>query len=98
MPTKFDLRSFPPPEVAEDAAEAAMAFLADSDAIVVDLRRNGGGTGAMVQLLASYFFDRSVHLSTATRRRQNHVREDWTLAHFPGRRLHNVDLFVLTSR
>jgi hypothetical protein len=34
---------------------AAMAFLANTDAMIIDLRENSGGYPAMVALLASYF-------------------------------------------
>jgi C-terminal processing protease CtpA/Prc len=40
---------------AQDAAVGAMSFLSNADAIIVDLRRNGGGSPEMVQFLCSYF-------------------------------------------
>ena len=36
---------------------AAMGFVAHTDAIIFDLRQNGGGQPAMVTLIASYLFD-----------------------------------------
>lgn len=39
------------------AIEGAMRFLAGGDAVVIDLRRNGGGDPRAVALLASYFMD-----------------------------------------
>lgn len=49
-----DLRGFEDPEVAAETAAAAMTFLANTDALIVDLRQNGGGDPAMVALLSSY--------------------------------------------
>ena len=52
----LDLRWFIPPELGEatEAVAAAMTVLAHTDALLVDLRQNRGGSPVMVQLLASY--------------------------------------------
>ena len=39
------------------------AHLANADALIIDLRRNGGGSPAMVQLVSSYLFDEPTHLN-----------------------------------
>ena len=92
------LNSFPPPEVAADTAAAAMAFLKHSDALIIDLRTNGGGTGDMVRLLASYFFAEPTRLSRTFRRhRVPQVTYDMTVADIPGERMPIIDVFVLTS-
>ncbi len=39
------------------ALAAAMAFLGNTDALIIDIRRNTGGHRDMVNLVASYFFD-----------------------------------------
>src|SRR5207253_1364752 len=39
-----------------DTATAVMNFLAHTDALIVDLRQNGGGFPTMIQLLCSYLF------------------------------------------
>jgi len=41
---------------------AAIGFVAHTDAVIFDLRQNGGGQPAMVTLIASYLFDRPTHL------------------------------------
>lgn len=95
----LDLRYFDSVDIARPTAEAAMAFLANSDAVIVDLRENGGGEPAMVQLLCSYFFGpEPVHLNSLYWRPGNHTEEFWTLEYLPGRRLPDVPLYVLTSR
>ena len=94
----LQLNSFPPPELAGDTAEAAMAFLKNSDALIIDLRENGGGTGDMVRLLASYFFVEPTRLSRTVRRnREPRVSFDMTLSSLPGDRMPVIDLYVLTS-
>jgi len=94
----LDLRSFQSVDVGRDTAVAAMGFLANSDAIIVDLRRNGGGSPEMVQLLCSYFFDEPTHLNSLYWRAEDRTDEFWTLDELPGRRMSDVPLFILTSR
>ena len=38
-------------------------LIANSEAVIVDLRKNGGGSPDTVILLCSYFFDRPTHLN-----------------------------------
>lgn len=52
-----DFRNFASPEYAKETVEGVMAFLANTDAIIFDLRLNGGGDPACVQLICSYLFD-----------------------------------------
>ena len=92
------LDSFPPPELAAPTAAAAMAFLRNSDALIIDLRENGGGTGDMVRFLASYFFVEPTRLSRSFRRDGTpQTTYDMTLPSVPGERMPVIDIFVLTS-
>jgi len=51
----LDFRIFESPADAGPTAVAAMNFLAYCDAIIVDLRQNGGGDPAQIQLISSNF-------------------------------------------
>jgi hypothetical protein len=93
----LQVNSFPPPEVAGDTAQAAMAFVASADAVIIDLRLNSGGTGNMVNFLVSYFFEEPALLSTTYRRATNRTTENWTLSFVPGKRMSKMPLYVLTS-
>ncbi len=54
----LDLRVFDDPATgAGEVAAAAMGFLAHSDALIIDVRRNGGGFASMVNLLITYLLD-----------------------------------------
>jgi retinol-binding protein 3 len=55
---KFDM--FGDPEVCGPTVTAAMNFLGNVDAIIFDLRENGGGDPAMVALISTYLFGRRV--------------------------------------
>lgn len=94
----LDLRHFASPGPAAAAtAHAAMAFLAHSDALIVDLRQNGGGSPEMVQLLCSYLFAERTHLNSLWWRKEGTAQEFWTLDELPGARMSDVPVFVLTS-
>ncbi len=94
----LDLRGFASYDDGRDTAAAAMRLLHGSDAIVIDLRRNGGGSPAMVQFLCSYFFAEKTHLNSLYWREGDRTQEFWTLDSLPGPRMPDVPLFVLTSR
>ncbi|HEX2165122.1 MAG TPA: S41 family peptidase, partial [Thermoanaerobaculia bacterium] len=75
-------------------AEAAMAFLAGSDALIFDLRQNGGGSPSMIQLLSSYLFAEPTHLNSFYIRRGDRTEQFWTQAHVDGRRMAEVPVYV----
>lgn len=94
----LDLSRFAPPDLGGRTATAAMSLLEGSDAVIIDLRRNGGGSGEMANLVASYFFDGDPqHLSTLYDRPTGQTMQRWTLAYVPGDRLPRVDLYVLVA-
>lgn len=84
------LNSFPDPAVCQSTAVAAMARLEGADAVIFDLRDNGGGYGGMVGLLAGYLFERPTPLFDPR------GEPDW--AHpVAGNRLADKPVYVLTS-
>ncbi|HRI62082.1 MAG TPA: S41 family peptidase, partial [Saprospiraceae bacterium] len=94
----LDLRGFAPPQVGAPIADHYMALLATSDAVIIDLRKNGGGSPAMVQYLCSYFFDQHVHLNSLYWREGDRTEEFWTLDKVGGKKMPDVPLFVLTGK
>ena len=93
----LDLRAFAPARLMGDTAAAAMTSLADSAAVILDLRQNGGGGPDGVALIASYLFDHPVRLDDIYDRPSNETRQYWTLESVPGKRLTRKDVYVLTS-
>ena len=75
-----------------------MGFVAHTDAIIFDLRQNGGGQPAMVTLIASYLFDKPTHLIDIYNRKEDSTTQNWTLSYLPGARLTKQPVFVLTSK
>ncbi len=92
------LTNFWDPLYGGETAVAAMNFLSNTDAMIIDLRDNGGGYGEMVQLLSSYFFDASpVLLVEMYNRKLNKTTQDYTLPYVTGKRRPDVDLYILTN-
>ena len=77
---------------------AAIGFVAHTDAVIFDLRQNGGGQPAMVALIASYLFDKPTHLIDIYNRKEDLTTQNWTLSYLPGPRLAKQPVFVLTSK
>ncbi len=95
----LEMRGFFDAGMGGETASAAMSFLANSDALIIDLRRNGGGSPAMVALVSSYLFDNTVHLNDLYFRPSDSTRQWWTLPHVQGQKFGGKkDVYVLTSR
>jgi len=93
----LDFRRFQPPNLSGDTLVAAMAFLANTDAIIVDLRNCRGGSAYMTPYFAAYFFPRATHLFEMEFRGDNFTEHFWTAAYLPGKKLPDVPLYILTS-
>lgn len=93
----LDLRGFAGLENGKAHADAAMQFISRTDAIIIDLSQNGGGSPAMVQYLCSYFFDDHRHLNSLYWREGDVTEEFWTLDQVAGTKLPDVPVFVMTS-
>jgi Peptidase family S41/N-terminal domain of Peptidase_S41 in eukaryotic IRBP len=91
------LTAFALPEYCTRTAIAAMNFLADSDALIIDLRDNHGGAPQMVALIASYLFNRPTHLDDIEYRAPHLAEHLWTLPHVPGKKFLGKPVYVLTS-
>ncbi len=95
----LDLRGFMDAEMANEAAATAMNSLANTDALIIDLRRNGGGQPEMVALLSSYLFDQRTHLNDIYSRFDNRTQEYWTRETVTGKRYgESKPVYVLTSK
>lgn len=93
---RFDL--FMDQPEAKTIATAAMEFLHNCDAVIFDLRSNGGGSPEMIRFITSYFVPSKTHLNSMVDRGGNTVQEYWTLDSVPGQRLgDDIPVFVLTS-
>jgi len=78
-------------------AEAALSFMANSQAIIIDLRDHHGGHENMQQLVASYFFDEPTQLSSLYWTYLDSLEEAWTSTDISGSSLAGKDLYILIS-
>ena len=89
-----DLRRFYSFGEAREMALAAMTFLANANAIIIDVRENGGGSG---DYLSSYFLPYPTQLSSSVSREGGAIEEFWTLGNIGMEPRVDVPLFVLTG-
>ena len=93
---KFDF--FADPAICGPTVVAAMNFLANVDAIIFDLRENGGGDPKMIAFISSYLFAERTHLNDLWTRKGDVTDQYWTDPYVPGKRLDGKPAFVLTSK
>ncbi len=94
----IDLRGFSDHESGAGKVAAAMALLANTEAIIFDLRQNGGGSPEMVALISSYLFgDKPVHLNSLYWRKGDKTEDFWTKPETAKIKFPNKDVYILTS-
>nr|WP_091660487.1 S41 family peptidase [Massilia sp. PDC64] len=95
----FKINYFWDAAAAAPSIAAAMTLLAYTDALIIDLRENGGGDADEVPLIASYLFDQRTHLSDFYRREGNITEQQWTYPAVAGMRFgREKAVYVLTSK
>jgi hypothetical protein len=95
----IDIRFFQRPSLGGDTTVAAMNFLANSSALIIDLRKCPGGFPGMSALISSYLFgEEPVQLSSIFWRDDDVTQQYWTLPFVPGQRFGDIPVFVLISR
>lgn len=94
----IDLRVFPPPAMAGDVFAAAMTVAAQADALIIDLRKNGGGAET-ANLVTGYLLDGGKRLSGTYDRPSDKHTANTSPSWVPGRRFGSTKpLYILTSR
>jgi hypothetical protein len=96
----LELYGFEPPEFAGDVLAAAMQFVAHTQALILDVRHNRGGSPAMVALLCSYLLPAypPIHLNDLYWRPDDSTRQWWTLPHLTAPRYLDRPVYILTSQ
>jgi hypothetical protein len=80
------------------AMAAAMEIIASSDALIIDMRQNAGGSPATVAALASYFFDKRTLINRIYWHDPERIEEFWTTVDMDGPKYGGVKpIFVLSS-
>ena len=85
-----------PTAVNKTVVDQAFGFLSGAEALIIDLRYNGGGSPAMVQYISNYLFDQPTHLNSLYQRDKDTTVHFWTTVLTPN--LSKVPVYVLTSQ
>jgi hypothetical protein len=94
----LDLRRVPMPENAGPAITAAMELVSGTYALIIDLRRNGGGSPHGVALWCSYLIaEQPTHLNDIFHADTGETRQFWSYPYLPGSRYLDRPVYVLTS-
>jgi hypothetical protein len=91
------LDQFGPVEACGPKATEAFAALGDVDAVIFDLRDNGGGYPEMVTYVESYLFAKRTRLRDLYSREDNKTTPFWTDPQLPGKKLATQPVYVLTA-
>ncbi len=95
----IDLRGFEMAAWANESITAAMSLIANADALIVDLRSNGGGDPQTVAWMTSYLVDERTHLNSFFYRDGNKTEQFWTNDYVPGKKFGGKKpIYVLTSK
>ena len=95
----LDVHYFHRPAWGGDTAVAAMNFLANAQALIIDLRKCTGGYPGMIALISSYLFgEEPVHLDSIYWRDDDITQQYWTLPYVPGKRFVDKPVYVLISK
>lgn len=94
----LDVREFASLPIAKNTVAAAMEFLSQSDAVIVDLRNCPGGAPDTVSFLASYFFGPGRReLFSRYDRVADETSVEYTTEDLPGRRMPDTDVWILVG-
>lgn len=78
--------------------DASMAFLKNCDAVILDLRDNGGGSSQMLAYITGFFFKERTLMGTSYERLSDTTTEEFITPQPKEKQLADVDLYVLTSK
>ena len=94
----LDLRAVADPDAAGPVIAAAMELVGGTYALIIDVRRNRGGSPQGVVFWCSYLFpDAEVHLNDIFEADSGTTRQFWSLASVPGQRYLDRPVYLLTS-
>lgn len=85
-------------EEAKPTLTAAFRFVSNTDAVIIDLRNNGGGSPWMVKQICSYFYQERTRLNDIYERRRNKTMEFWAEPEVADTLKLSMPLYILTSK
>ena len=95
----IDIRYFHRVEWGGDTAVAVMNAIANTNALIIDLRQCPGGYPDMISLVSSYLFgEKPILLGSIYWHDDDTTQQYWTLPHVPGKRFSDKLVYVLISK
>lgn len=83
----------------KSAIDSAMTFLTNTDALIIDLRENGGGHPSSIDYLMGYFFAKPTQLTSILwTKGGERLMKQFSAADVSGPRYVNKPIYVLTSK
>jgi hypothetical protein len=83
---------------AGESIAALMQLITHCNALIFDMRRNGGGEAETLQVYISYFVEAEpVLYDSFYYRPSGETQQLWTMPYVPGKRLPDVPLYILTG-
>jgi len=79
------------------AAAAGMNFLGNCNALIIDLRENGGGAASMIRFICGYLFEENTHLVNWDIRAEKKTVQSYSADYVPGKRILEQPVYILTS-
>jgi tetratricopeptide (TPR) repeat protein len=92
-----EIRRFYPPSAGTEMVKSVLKFISDADAVVLDLRENGGGDDGILAFFEGHFFGRPMPMTGTYHRKWDFLAEGRTREKIDGKRMPDVPLFLLTS-
>jgi len=81
-------------------ADISMAYFSNCNALIIDLRQNGGGWGDMVVYLLGYLIDNKepLLLNITESTLDSSIYSEMVPTYVPGKKLTNIPIYILTSQ
>jgi hypothetical protein len=86
------------PDVSGFTADSAGRFMKEADAIILDLRGNGGGDSTAVQYLASHFAQDDLAVGTFRSPKTGKLAAVRVIEHLPAGRMRNKPIYLVVDR
>jgi C-terminal processing protease CtpA/Prc len=89
---------FAPDDESKAMAMAALRFISNSRALIIDLRNNMGGDPGMVTYICSFFFKARTHLNDLYTQKNKSTISYWTTPDSSLTALNTIPIYILTSK